>query len=180
MTGKCEGPRMKFVWKTRMKVQRSLKTSSVLLFISGQIYSGYLAFISPRQQLLSVFFFFSRPKREVVTTEIFTSGTQCKCWQKTKKIFSWVKYGIFYSVSECCADIKYLLQNFKTIKTLLCSTDVTRVATLFYIKWTILSAPDWLVVDYWFTFECFWLVVDRWRLCCLKQLDLNGNLWFIL
>ena len=37
---------MKFVRKTRMKVQRSIKTSSVLLFISWQIYSGPLIFPS--------------------------------------------------------------------------------------------------------------------------------------
>ena len=41
---------MKFVRKTRMKVQRSIKTS-VLLFISGQIYSGPITFSS--QQVLS-------------------------------------------------------------------------------------------------------------------------------
>ena len=42
---------MKFVRKTRMKVQRSIKTSSVILFISGQIYSGPITF--SRQQVLS-------------------------------------------------------------------------------------------------------------------------------
>ena len=36
----------------------------------------------------------------------------------------------------------------KTVKILLCSNDVTRVATLSYIKTSILSAPDWLVVDH--------------------------------
>ena len=42
---------MKFARKTRMKVQRSIKTSSVLFFMSGQIYSGPLTF--SRQQVLS-------------------------------------------------------------------------------------------------------------------------------
>ena len=154
MTAKCEGTRMKFVWKTRMKVQRSLN------IISFTLHFGTNLFWLPRISLPvnKHYQYFSRPQREVVTTEIFTSGTQCICGQKTRKnFFFWVKCGIC-SVSECCAGVKYLSQNSKTVKILLCSTDVTRVATLIYIinyYWVLLigwlwisdfllSASDWL------------------------------------